>query len=213
MFSAVFFDLDGTLIDSEMLWVDAVLAAAREGGCPLRPDEALALVYGRSWSDIFRDLQARAPATFPDYAVATAAMLRHYQAQRAQADIGIPSSLALLRDAAAAHPVAIVSGSASDDVRREVELLGLAPFLRFYLGCEDYAPGKPHPACYLLAAARLQVEPAACLVFEDSTHGIAAAKAAGMTCVALQRPGQPPQDHSAAQYRVADLADSRFLLA
>jgi HAD superfamily hydrolase (TIGR01509 family) len=50
---------------------------------------------------------------------------------------------------------------------------------------EDVSRGKPHPDVYLLAAERLCVEPADCLVLEDAPNGIAAAKAAGMSCVAV----------------------------
>ena len=45
--------------------------------------------------------------------------------------------------------------------------------------------GKPHPDVYLLASQRMGIPPEKCLVFEDSLHGIAAAKAAGMYCVAV----------------------------
>jgi HAD superfamily hydrolase (TIGR01509 family) len=48
---------------------------------------------------------------------------------------------------------------------------------------EDYVHGKPAPDCFLLAAERLSVEPATCLVFEDTALGIEAATAAGMNSV------------------------------
>lgn len=53
------------------------------------------------------------------------------------------------------------------------------------LTSEDFEHSKPHPDCYLKAAARLGVEPADCIVFEDSINGLKSARAAGMTVVGL----------------------------
>jgi sugar-phosphatase len=122
-------------------------------------------------------------------------------------DIRIPSSIELLNRLANRYPVAIVSGNSRDDVAEAVDHLQIGSKLAFYLGCEDYAPGKPAPACFLLAADRLQLPPAECVVFEDSAAGVRAAKAAGMTCIALARPGMPQQDLSSADRVLADLAE------
>ena len=53
------------------------------------------------------------------------------------------------------------------------------------LTSEDFEYSKPHPDCYLKAAARLGVEPAACIVFEDSFNGLRSGRAAGMKVVGL----------------------------
>lgn len=53
------------------------------------------------------------------------------------------------------------------------------------LTSEDFEYSKPHPDCYLKAAARLGVEPAACIVFEDSFNGLRAGRAAGMKVVGV----------------------------
>lgn len=60
------------------------------------------------------------------------------------------------------HAVAIVSGAGRKMVGEWGEELGLQPHLRFYLGCGDYPVGKPDPACYLTAAARVDLPPAWC---------------------------------------------------
>ena len=88
--------------------------------------------------------------------------------------------------------------------------MGVEDVVRLFLGTEDYAEGKPDPACFLLAARMLAVPPESCLVFEDSAAGVIAAKAATMTCVALQRPGRPAQDVSLADEVLSDLADFRL---
>jgi beta-phosphoglucomutase-like phosphatase (HAD superfamily) len=102
--------------------------------------------------------------------------------------------------------VIIVSGSPHADVEEAVRLLDVTAHVRFVLGAEDYTPGKPSPAGFLLGASRLGVAPANCLVFEDSHAGVTAAKSAGMWCVALARNGTHAQDLSAADWVLADLA-------
>jgi len=207
MFSAILFDLDGTLIDTESLWAAAVGRALEERDCLLTAPQLVELVYGRAWRDIFADIRQRYPEAYDDYAVMTAVAQGHFHALRQTRDIRIPGSIEVLIRLAAAYPVAIVSGSARRDIARELDALALTAHVRFFLGCEDYTPGKPHPACYQLAAERLAVPPANCLVFEDSTHGVRAAKAAGMTCVALRRPEQPAQDYRDADFLVGDLRE------
>jgi beta-phosphoglucomutase-like phosphatase (HAD superfamily) len=63
---------------------------------------------------------------------------------------------------------------------------------------EDGTRGTPAPDVYLLAAQRLGLPPAECLVLEDALNGVAAAKAAGMTCVAVPNPLSRSQDFAAA---------------
>jgi len=103
--------------------------------------------------------------------------------------------------------VAIVSGSTRRQVAAAIELMAIEDHLQFYLGSEDYPYGKPDPSCFLLAARRLGVAPDRCLVFEDSTAGVRAAKAAGMRCIALYRPGHHAQNLTGADEVLTDLAD------
>ncbi len=63
---------------------------------------------------------------------------------------------------------------------------GLRDAFRAIIGGEDVSRGKPDPEPYLRAAAALGVDPHNCLVFEDSSVGVAAAKAAGAVCVAVR---------------------------
>jgi beta-phosphoglucomutase-like phosphatase (HAD superfamily) len=88
-----------------------------------------------------------------------------------------------------------------------IDMMGIGARIRFFLGSEDYPYGKPDPGCFLLAARRLAVAPAACLVFEDSSAGVRAAIAAGMHCVALRRNRRHGQDLSGAHQVLTDLGD------
>jgi beta-phosphoglucomutase-like phosphatase (HAD superfamily) len=205
---AFIFDLDGTLVDTELLWADALRIYLADQRCELSREAVLHIVFGRSWTDIYRDLTSRFPVLANISSAAMADALRAYYLRlREQGDgIVIASSANLLKSLALRHPVIIVSGSPRADVEEAVRLLGAADSVRFVLGAEDYSPGKPSPAGFLLGAQRLGVSPDRCLVFEDSGAGVSAAKAAGMWCVALSRLSAHPQDVSAADWVLGDLS-------
>ena len=62
----------------------------------------------------------------------------------------------------------------------------------------DVKHSKPDPECFLLAASRIGIEPARCVVFEDAPAGITAAKAAGMRCIAITSKGHTVERQSEA---------------
>jgi HAD superfamily hydrolase (TIGR01509 family) len=212
---AVFFDLDGTLLDSEVLYVEAVQIALTRKGRYLSHRKALEMVYGRGWKDIYADVASQFPGSYPNITEMEEVVREIFLELQESRDIRIDGSLELLRRLAGDFPVAVVSGSPRLDVARGIQALGIERDLQFFLGAEDYFPGKPDPICYLTAAARLGVLPETCIVFEDSAAGVVAARAAGMYCVALQRDGKPPQDVSLADQVTNDLGsfDLREFLA
>ena len=205
---AFIFDLDGTLVDTELLWADAMRLYLASHQCDCPREMMLKIVFGRSWTDIYGDLTARFPKLSAISNDAMAKGLRDvYLRLRSQSEnVIIHSSAALLKTLSQRYPVIIVSGSPHADVEEAVRLLDATAHVRFVLGAEDYAAGKPSPSGFLLGAQRLGVAPANCLVFEDSHAGVTAAKAAGMWCVALSRDCAHPQDLSAADWVLSDLA-------
>ncbi|NLF16025.1 MAG: HAD family phosphatase [Lentisphaerae bacterium] len=204
---AVIFDMDGTLIDSEGLWVDAIAAALRQRGAAVTEDDAVRLVYGHSWPDIFRRIEVLFPGLYATRQAMEAVTVPLFQEYCRQRDIRIEPSIALLRRLAACLPTMIVSGSTRARVEETIAALDLAGCLRGYVGAEDVTAGKPDPQGFLLAARHLGVPPASCLVFEDSTAGVRAAKAAGMRCVALRRAQAAVQDFNTADEVLTSLAD------
>jgi len=204
---AYLFDLDGTLVDTEVLWVEATATLLREMGKSVADEQAAAWVHGRAWHDIYADITA----AWPDLAIGVEALdarLRpYYNGLRETRDVLIHSSVALLRTLSGHTPVVIVSGSPRSAIAEAVAQMGIGDDIAFFLGSGDYCPGKPDPACFLTAAARLVVEPGRCVVFEDSSAGIQAARHAGMAVVALARPTAPPQNIAPADWVVADLSE------
>lgn len=204
MIQAYCFDLDGTLLDLEAIWVEAIRAylADETGDFPLHNAERL--VFGRSWRDIHAEIVATTPLDMSIEAM-EAAVAPYYRRIAGQRDIRIHSSIELLKRLAADTPVCIVSGSSRKTVGEAVAMMKIGSYLAFYLGADDYAPGKPDPACYRLAARKLDLPPRACLVFEDSNAGVRAARAAGMPCVALAAPGRTTQELAEADLVLDDL--------
>ena len=80
-------------------------------------------------------------------------------------------------------PMAVASGGHRHIVTRTLETLQILSLFDAVVCSEDYSNGKPAPDPFLEAARRMNVNPARCLVFEDSTTGLAAATAAGMECI------------------------------
>jgi beta-phosphoglucomutase len=180
----VIFDMDGVLVDSATAHRRAWQALGAEVGVPF-PDELFARTFGQRNASIiplwlgtveaerFATLDARKEALYRD--------LVRDGAVRVYADvIGVCERLR-----AAGAGLAIASSGPRANVDLLVEVIGLRDFLQATVAAEDVARGKPDPDAFLRAADRLGVEAAHCAVLEDSTHGIEAAKRAGMLAVAV----------------------------
>ncbi|MDQ1258056.1 MAG: hypothetical protein QG656_2665 [Candidatus Hydrogenedentes bacterium] len=207
MIEAFLFDMDGTLLDTEVLWVEATRDYLRDNGCSVTPDEALTMVYGIDWADICEDILRRFPHLDLTPRAIADAVTPYFALLRDTRDVRIADSIGLFKRLSRDYPVAIVSGSDRRSVAHGIELMDIAPHVRFFLAAEDYAPGKPHPACYRMAAERLALPPERCLAFEDSAAGIRAAKGAGLHCVALARKDRPRQNVGEADLALESLAD------
>ncbi len=101
-----------------------------------------------------------------------------------------------VRYAARRVPLALVSGASRREIEDVLDDAGLAGLFRHLVTAEDVAHGKPHPQGYLRAAELLGLDPGEIVAFEDTQAGIAAAKAAGLACLALQ--GTLPPERLAA---------------
>jgi HAD superfamily hydrolase (TIGR01509 family) len=179
-FSAYLFDCDGTVADSMPLHYKAWKRALAEFGCPY-PEDIFYAWGGKPVRKIIADLNAMYGLQMP---VDKLAVLKEsYYHQQLPELLPIPSVLEQIHAQYGRIPFAVVSGSRRDSVVGSLTALGLLDKFETLVCAEDYKHGKPAPDCFLLAAERLGVPPARCLVFEDTELGIEAATAAGMASV------------------------------
>ena len=104
----------------------------------------------------------------------------------------IPGATAAVRRIAQRLPVAIASSAHPDVIAAAVDALGLRDVLGAIVSSDEVPHGKPAPDVYLVAASQLGVDPARCLVVEDSVNGVKAGKAAGMYVVLIPNASVPP---------------------
>jgi len=210
--AAFLFDLDGTLVDTEAAWAKAIVDLVVMHGGRTTLGEILPAVVGRNWLDIDAALHEKFPVLGDTTPMQDAIELRKYYNKHAgdPRSMRIEGSIAFYRQAAALAPCAIVSGSPHDDVARAAALCGIAELTKLILGAGEYAAGKPSPSGYLRAAELLGVDPADCVVVEDSTVGVAAGVAAGMRVLALDRSTVVPQTFTGETWRVKDLSEFDF---
>lgn len=183
---AVIFDLDGLLIDSEPLWREGESRIFRSLGMPVEPediratmgmrlDEAVAYWHAHHpWRDGHTHQEVMA--------MVEAEMVRLIR-ERGEPLPGARQAIALARELGLR--TAIASSSTAPVIDAALDRIGVRDLVEVVRSAADEPYGKPHPAVYLTTAALLGVPPRACLAFEDSVAGVIAAKAAGMTCVAV----------------------------
>lgn len=213
-FDAVLFDLDGVLVDSEPWWNEVRIAFAGAHGRTWTDDDHHAVMgaNSRGWAITMRDrlqLDGMDLDAIQD-AVVTGVVERY----RTEPPPVIPGATAAVRRIAAQVPVAIASSAHPDVIAAAIDALGLRDVLGAIVSSDDVPHGKPAPDVYLAAAAQLGVEPARCLVVEDSVNGVRAGKAAGMFVVLVPNESVPPRPGTAALAdhvidRLADLDPQR----
>jgi HAD superfamily hydrolase (TIGR01509 family) len=184
-FRAYLFDCDGTIVDSMPLHYIAWKTALGEYGCDFNED----LFYswgGKPVDAIISELNQMKGLKMPVAAVAKRKESLYFD-QFSQLKT-IPEVVEHIEAAHGRIPFAVVSGGRRASVTRSLAQVGLLDRFQTIVGAGDYVHGKPAPDGFLLAAERLGVAPADCLVFEDTALGIQAATAAGMASVLVPSP-------------------------
>jgi len=182
-FSAVLFDMDGTLVDTEPMWLASEIELMRRFGYEwTQQDQAHCLGgpldrVGRYMFELAGNVQS--PEWFTQTLISlTEANLRHGASlmEGAQELMSLCEGLAL--------PMALVSASPRVLVDAVLENLKDHNFL-ISISCDDVTNVKPDPEGYLAAARFLNVPIRECLILEDSATGVAAANASGGLVVAI----------------------------
>lgn len=194
-FRAYLFDCDGTIADSMPLHYIAWKQALGEWGCDY-PEDLFYSWGGKPIREIIAELNARYGLAMPVDEVAHRKEGLYYELlPRLTA---VPEVLAQIEADHGRIPFAVVSGSTRESVTKSLEVLGLLDKFDVMVCAGEYRNAKPAPDPFLMAAEKLGVPPADCLVFEDTDLGIDAATAAGMKSVRILQPWERAQAQAAA---------------
>lgn len=212
MTAAVLWDLDGVLVDTARFHYLAYRRLMAELGRHL-PEERFRPLFGLRNDAILRDLLGELPAQrIRELARRKEEHFRRLVAGNVRPLPGAAELVRLLRERGL--PQAIVSSTPRPNIDLVLASLGLAEAFREIVAEEDVRRGKPDPEGFLLAARRLGVPPAGCVVLEDAPQGVAAARAAGMRClaVATTRPRRALAQADLVVDRLDDPQAAAFLL-
>lgn len=211
--TAVIFDMDGLMLDTERLAQRAWQRAGREWAYEL-PDAIFLAAVGRTAADTALIFQEAYGADFPfDAMYARKQQLLHDLIERE----GIPTKPGLFPlldrvDALGLHK-AVATSTARSLAEKKLTLTGLIDRFETMVCGDEIAHGKPAPDIFLAAAQKLNVPPEQCMVLEDSEAGIQAAHAAGMVPVWIPDLKPPTDTTGRLAYRILSaLSDVQPLL-
>ena len=185
MIKAVIFDMDGLLIDSEPFWRMSQKRIFSKRGLNLveddfesfmgkRVDEVVEIIYKKKpWQD-------KTQAEIADEIVEGVIELVE---ERGKALPGVEKTLQKLQDNN--FKIGLASSSNLRIIKAVLKKLKLEAFFEVVHSAQFEEYGKPHPQIFISTAKMLGVSPSECLVMEDSFHGVIAALAANMKCIAI----------------------------
>jgi HAD superfamily hydrolase (TIGR01509 family) len=209
---AVLFDLDGVIVDSRQHHLSAWRELAREAGLAHAPDY-FTQTFGLRNEPIIRGLA-------PELAASRLRELAERKEQLFRASARgclelLPGVRELLTWLDEQHvPKTVVTSAPRANLDMVVETLGIGAHFQALVAEDDASKGKPDPEGFLVAASRVGVEPARCVVVEDAPAGLQAAKSGGMRAVgvATTHPAAELGDADLIVDSLADEAVRRFIL-
>lgn len=196
--ACVVFDMDGVIVDSEPLWVRARKDLVRDAGGRWLPEAETAMmgISSDRWSVYMRDrlgLEAMTPAQ-----IRTEVIGRMVALYGAEVPL-LPGAREAIEATARCWRIGVASGSDRVLLDTVLSATGLRDRFAATVAGEEVAVGKPAPLIYQEVCRRLGADPRRCLAIEDSGSGIESALAAGMSVIAVPRPGFEPADEVLAR--------------
>jgi len=205
-FKALIFDQDGTLLDAEAMHLQSWVVVAKKHGVSFTENN-------------FCDFAGKGDLSIANYVKKKGNLelspdelreeKRNYYKKHLD-DIGLTTgALNILKQGKNARiPMALATISPREETMSAVKRLGMDKYLTVIVD-KDFVGDdriKPNPDIYLAAAKQLGVQPQNCCVFEDSLTGVEAAKAAGMTCIAVPTKYSKHFDYSKADLVIETLS-------
>jgi HAD superfamily hydrolase (TIGR01509 family) len=183
---AVIFDMDGVLIDSEIVWEQERIEYAKLRGKQWTSADSIVIMGGtsREWAAGMQRIMALEDPieTIIDE------MLGRMVARYTRNLPVLPGAVAAVERMAGRYRVALASGSPRPIIDNVLRLTGLDQHFQVVVSGDEVEHGKPAPDIYLEAARQLGIAPEDCAGIEDSGNGIRALHAAGMRVIAIPQP-------------------------
>lgn len=187
MISAIVFDFDGVLADSEPLHLRAYQEVLSSMGATLPREEYYARYLGYDDEGVFRALSDDRGWGLTKAQIATliGEKTTALEEMISGMDVLYPGAIECVERLAAAWPLGIASGALRHEIEAILQRSGVGRLFKFIVASGDTTGSKPAPDPYRRAAELHGVEVASCVAIEDSRWGIESAKAAGMWCVGI----------------------------
>jgi len=184
-FTAILFDFDGVLVDSEYAGNLNIAKWLNEAGYAASPEQVASKLMGKSGSAFTQTLEqwigAPVPAAFDE--------LRHLERERQMINgiDAVRGAVSFVNDLPKDLPIAVASSSLKVWIDRHLRHIGLRETFggHIFSGQEDVVVGKPAPDIYFHAASQLGVRISDCVVLEDSLSGASAAVSSGAYVIGL----------------------------
>lgn len=208
MIQTVIFDMDGVIIDTEPVHHYAYHAHFKLLGIDVSPEQYHSFT-GNSTKNIFEKLKEQFGLSEEVAHLVLKKRSLFNEAFDTKEDLFLLDGVEdLIKDLFDSGMQLVVASSASKEtINRVFNRFGLHRYFSHIVSGEDFPKSKPHPAIFLKAAELAQTPVENCVVIEDSTNGILAAKAAGIYCIGYDSFHSKLQDYSLADRVVSDFSE------
>jgi HAD superfamily hydrolase (TIGR01509 family) len=184
-FKAYLYDCDGTLADNMGAHKETYIRVAADNGHTINGD-IIDELAGWPVLNVIEEINKRYHTDFDPHEFKTE-KYRLFMEQYIEQTLPMEHVVAHLRRHAGMARIGVVSGSGREAVEKTLRVLGIDQLVEVAVCAGETEHGKPDPDPFLKAAELLGIKPADCLVFEDGEAGVAAARAAGMSWVRIDR--------------------------
>jgi beta-phosphoglucomutase len=187
MISAIVFDFDGVIVDSEPLHLRAYQEVLEPRGISLPREEYYARYLGYDDAGVFAAVAEARDWRLGDGQIPAliAEKARVFDAFLAAGEVLYPGASECLTRLAAKWPIGIASGARRHEIETTIRGHALDRHIRFIVASGETPASKPAPDPYARAAQLHGMPPSACLAIEDSRWGIESAKSAGLWCIGI----------------------------
>ena len=209
---AVIFDMDGVLIDSEPFWANAEKEVFTSLGARVTAESAerTRFMGTREVTEFWYCQNPWKGPSLVEVEEQVVSLVAEFVAQHGEPNCGLVECLQMIGNKGL--KIGLASNSPKSLISATLRSLGIHEYFQAVASSEEVEEVKPSPAVFLLAAERLGVDPNDCLVIEDSSRGVLAARNAGMVTVLLS-PSPTSNDLApvSADYYITELSELRSI--